>query len=402
MIKECKPRKGGTGMQGKRIKQLRLAKGLSLDDLAKATGKAVSKQALSKYERDLMQPSSRTLVAIASALGVQPSRVLAEPQITTEFIAYRKGSGLAKKEQQRVQNLVSVSLEKRVRLQELTDQDYCINIPIKEWQVNAIEEAEESANQLRKRWNVGVDPISSMMVLLESRLIHVMEIDASKKFDGISAYVVDEEGQKKAACVVTRRGINGERQRLSLAHELGHLCMETSDEIDEEIAAFRFGSAFLAPADLVHCVVGKNRYEVPLEELKIIKQQLGMSMQAILHRLHDLHVINSAEYKRKRALFKKLDWETEEPNESVSEKPTWYQKALIRAAAEGLISPHEVAEIGIAPDDFFTEAQKKRLAMLRTDKKERSKMLTAITETISEETDIEFDDFEIDDDFFDE
>ena len=40
-----------------RIKQLRLARGLSLDGLAQAMGGLVTKQSLSKYEKGLTKPS---------------------------------------------------------------------------------------------------------------------------------------------------------------------------------------------------------------------------------------------------------------------------------------------------------------------------------------------------------
>ena len=58
-------------MLGQRIKQFRLAKNYSLDELVAATGGIVSKVALSKYEREIIKPSNKVLTAIAKALSVK-------------------------------------------------------------------------------------------------------------------------------------------------------------------------------------------------------------------------------------------------------------------------------------------------------------------------------------------
>ena len=55
------------------------------------------------------------------------------------------------------------------------------------------------------------------------------------------------EGNALAAAIATRRGTSGDRHRLNVAHELGHLTLNPSEDVDEEKAAFRFGAAFLAP-----------------------------------------------------------------------------------------------------------------------------------------------------------
>ena len=88
-----------------------------------------------------------------------------------------------------------------------------------------------------------------MVALLESKRIHVIEIDGAENFDGLSLRVVNNEGSPVSFGVVTRRGISGERQRLNLAHELGHLILDVGSDVDDEKAAFRFGAAFLAPAE---------------------------------------------------------------------------------------------------------------------------------------------------------
>jgi hypothetical protein len=204
-----------------------------------------------------------------------------------------------------------------------------------------MEDVERVAETLRARWNLGVDPIASVMGVLESHRIHVLEIDASEKFDGISAAAYDAEQRVIAAAVVTRRGVVGERQRLNLTHELGHLVLDISESIDEEQAAFRFGAAFLAPAEMVRREVGTRRAFIQPEELLLLKRRFGMSVQALLYRLRDLGIITESYYKQWCMDINRLGWRKREPLELPPEQPQWLRQNVLRALAEGLMNQEE-------------------------------------------------------------
>ena len=77
----------------------------------------------------------------------------------------------------------------------------------------------------------------------------------SECFDGMAATV---DG---IPVVVVGRGWPGDRQRFTLAHELGHLVLHgrLASDVDEEAAANRFAGAFLAPADEVRKELGEKR-----------------------------------------------------------------------------------------------------------------------------------------------
>ena len=55
-----------------RLRQARILKKISMDQLASMIGNSVSKQAISKYEAGKMMPNSTVLVALATALDVEP------------------------------------------------------------------------------------------------------------------------------------------------------------------------------------------------------------------------------------------------------------------------------------------------------------------------------------------
>ena len=327
------------------MKRFRLARGMSLDDLEAAIGGLVSKQALSKYERGKMQPKVTTLNQIAAALGIKSAQLWGEPTCHVEWIAYRKRTRLGKKEQEQLQSFIAEVLEKRVLLQERMGDAPSLEIPIQDFPVHEPKDAEGAALALRQQWNLGIDPVANLVGVLEDHFIHIIEVDANETFDGISAVVRDNGKNVLAAAVATRRGTPGDRQRFNIAHELGHLVLKLGEGVDAEKAAFRFGAAFLAPAEHLRREVGQKRSHIQLGELLYLKRRYGMSIQAILFRLRDLRIITESHYKRWCMDVNKLGWKKREPIEIPPEKPERFHQQVFRAISEGLIEEGEAEQL---------------------------------------------------------
>lgn len=68
-----------TTLFGKRLKLARQKEGLSLDELVNKIDKKVSKQALSKYERGEMMPSSDVLGLLIDALNTTLGFLFSSP-----------------------------------------------------------------------------------------------------------------------------------------------------------------------------------------------------------------------------------------------------------------------------------------------------------------------------------
>ena len=327
------------------MKRFRLARGMSLDDLEAAIDRLVSKQALSKYERGKIQPKVATLNRIAAALGVKSAQLWGEPICHVEWVAYRKRSRMSRKEQERLQGFVAEVLERRILLQERIGELNSFELPIQGYSVRKLDDAEQVALALRREWDLGIDPIANLVGVLEDHFIHIIEVDASETFDGISAVVRDNNKNLLAAAIATRRGISGDRHRFNMAHELGHLILKLGRSIDAEEAAFRFGAAFLAPTEQLHREVGEKRSHIQLEELLYLKRRYGMSIQAILFRLKDLRIITASDYKRWCIDINKLGWKKREPIEISPEKPERFHQQVFRALSEGLIGEQEAEQL---------------------------------------------------------
>jgi len=372
-------------MIGERLTQLRLAQNLTLDALAVKIGGIVTKQALSKYEQNQAQPSPLVLTKLSAALGVKANYFLSPSQITVKFIAYRKATSLLPREKARVESVVTQCLEDRIRVQTLIGQTKTDFLPWNQLAISSLEDTEKQANHMRMLWELGASPISNVVGTFEEHQLCVLSIDADEKFDGISALGCDNTGNILAGAIVSRQGVPGERQRLNLTHELGHLVLKVPESIDEEKAAFRFGSAFLAPAERLIKAIGTKRSYINIAELLILKKQFGISIQALLHRMLELGIINDSYYRRWCIYINKTGWKKQEPDELVGETPQWLSMNLSRLVGEGAINRDEAERIlgaGIDVDEPTNMVQRRAFLKIPVDK--RRQLLAKQAKLLSE------------------
>ena len=364
-----------------RIKQMRLAKGLSLEALAHEMGGLVTKQALSKYEKGLSKPSPIVASRLAAVFGVKALHLWSSPAVSVDFVAFRRLSKLGEKEKAKIKAVVGKSLEERCRLQERLGLSDSFGWISDKQLVRRLADAETAAKAIRERWELGTDAISDLTSILENRLVHVLSIETRKEFDGISALAKNEKDAVVAVAVTTRKAIAGDRQRMNLAHEVGHLVLAPNGGIDDEDAAFRFAGAFLLPADTLCKEIGIRRANLQLAELMALKRRFGISLQAILRRLCDLGIISKTTYKGWMIEIGKKGWRKQEPEPIPVENSTWLERMLMRALAEGVMTLEEAKSMGGATACGFADSvPKNRAAFLRLPMEQRRKILEAQAE----------------------
>ena len=86
---------------------------------------------------------------------------------------------------------------------------------------------------------------------------------------------VRRAGKSTVPVLVVNDSHWGERQRLTMAHELGHMVLEVDAKVNDETAAFRFAGAFLMPAEVLWATMGKHRTSIGWSELFALKQLFG-------------------------------------------------------------------------------------------------------------------------------
>ena len=336
-------------MIGRRLRVARAAAGLSLRDLEARIGRRVTAQAISKYERDEAVPGSGVLIALADALHVPVDHLAGDPELVLDSVEFRKKKLSGRREQAQVEGKVLHLLERYLTVEAL------LGLPSVEWDrprdapypvVGDVAEAEYAARGLRTDWKLGIDPIPNVVELLEGRGIKVLAVDLPT-IDGLAARVRRGDGDA-AAVVVVNRGTWGERQRFTLAHELGHIALQVAARLDVEKAAQRFAGAFLMPAEALRAEIGAHRSSIGWNELFDLKRIFGVSVQALAYRCRDLGIVGPVLFRRLFHDFSRFGWRQppfREPFAMPGETPKRFERLCLRALAEGTISEAKAAEL---------------------------------------------------------
>lgn len=341
-------------MIGVRMKQARIAAGMSLRDLANRTNNYVSAQVIHKYELGKSTPGSDVLLKLAKALGVKvefffrPLRT----EVSLGESAYRKGSGVSQKELDSIRAKARDHLEKYLEVETLFPKDRFVECTLpksSDRTIRKLEDIEVFARELRKQWKLGIDPLEKPTEVLEDRGVKMIMLDAEKDFDGLSCWANDT-----IPVIVVRKNQTSDRLRFSIMHELGHLMLKPTKSLNEEKAADRFAGAFLVPKEAVVAELGEQRSKLSFYELMELRKKYGMSVQAWIYRAHDLGIISDSLYRQLFAQLTAKGLREKEIGESLPvEEPKRFERIVIQAVEEDLISESKGAELlGIPLNNF--------------------------------------------------
>ena len=314
-----------------RLKNARLIKGFSMDQLASAMNNRVSKMAISKYEHAQIFPDSSVMISFANALE-QPVDYFFRPlTLQVDSIKFRKlKSRLSKKEEKSIKENISDLIERYINIEEICNESVKFDFSFKK-SSDALD-YKKAACKLRENWNLGSDGIVNVIDLLETNGIKVLEIDGSDGFDGLSSVVND-----LYPVIVLYKNFPSERKRFTAMHELGHLVLNFPDDIpekDEEKYCNLFASEMLIPESLFKKILGEKRHDISYQELKSIQLQYGISCDALMYKAKDFGVISENRYKTfciqksQRPDFKKLFETSLYPEEQSNRFKSLVYKAL--------------------------------------------------------------------------
>ena len=333
-------------MFSERLKLARKRSGLSLRALSSAIDGIVSAQAIGKYERSEMMPSSTVAIALADALEVSLSYLMSPTTVSLESVEFRKLASTRARERAAVEGEVLDHVDRYLQVEEILGIDTTRREgPDKAaCRVNSVEDAETAATTLRAQWNLGGGPIPDMTELLEERGIKVFKWRLPRSVDGLSCRVRRVEGPDVPVVVCsTEKSI--ERQRFTIAHELGHVFLDIPSDVRGEKACNRFAGAFLAPEEELMREVGRRRANFGFAELIEIKHMFGISAASLVMRMRDLGIISDTTLSD---IFGGIGsgWRTDEPRPLTrTERPKRFRRLCLRALAENEISESKAAEL---------------------------------------------------------
>src|SRR5208283_2059376 len=325
---------------GDRIKMARTAAGLSLRALAEKAG--VSAMAISKYENGKDIPRSGVLISLSEALGVSLDYFFRTAEVNLSKPLYRNHEALPKKEENEIHEQIRELIERYLEIEEIVGDRQQFRRPQKEKRrVSTLDDAEIAAQDVRSFWKLGTDPIENVIDIFEQNGIKVGEIDGTENFDALT-FSLDE----RTPVIVAKKGVVGDRQRFSLAHELGHIMLEIDPALDTESVVNRFAGAFLAPGPGLIADLGAKRKMLDVFELHLLKHKWGISMQALIYRARDLHIISEAKWDLLFDIFTANGWRENEPGDHLKpESPSRMKRLIFRALIERKITRSRAAEL---------------------------------------------------------
>ncbi|MGO2233988.1 MAG: helix-turn-helix domain-containing protein [Marinomonas sp.] len=352
-------------MFAERLERARKAAGLSMKALADEID--LSANSIKKYEHGTAMPSSTNLLKLAKALSVRTEYFFRPTKVEISGVEYRKRANTAQKVLARINGDV---LDQAERWQELLEFYPDPVKPIPEFslpenlphRLDGLEQVELLAVQMRQAWDLGLNPIHDMIDTMESKGIMIIttDVETDKKFDGLAGKI----GNTPVVVISTSQ--SGDRQRFTLAHELGHLVVHgrLSEGLDEEKVCNVFAGAFLLPAQTLIEHLGEKRRNIEPRELLMLKHEYGISMLAALYRAGQCGIITPATQKSLFMLFSKNGWRTQEPGKEYPHESTFLYKQLVyRALGEEYIGESKAAELlGMSVSSFHKERKLEALS----------------------------------------
>ena len=337
-----------------RLRSARKMSGFSMAALAEEAGQAVTKQAISKYEKGLMNPRGDALVALSRALGVKSDYFFRPQRVSLGELEFRKKSRLGRREQERIKYSILDFLERYLEIEDILGDRAVFRNPLPDPHIHKPQDAEKAAIEVRRKWKLGEAPISNLMELLEDKGIRIHEIETDENFIGISARA---DG---IPVIAVRRQDDLLRKRFTMSHELGHILLsihEGRERRFREKLCHTFAGAFLLPERAIKDELGERRSKIALWELEKIKGNYGISIQTTMARARHLEIVSEHGYRNFCIKVNTEGWKIEEPGEYLGrERANRFDQLVYRAAAEEVITFSRAAELLNLPISEFRRA----------------------------------------------
>lgn len=341
---------------GDRLRRARLMAGLSLRGLAEALGGEPSHTQIAKFESGEVCPDSKQLARFSHILKVRPDYFFKKDGLKLETVEYRSQTKLGEKGRKRLEEQAYEFFERYLEIERILGiapgTFPCADLS--ETKAEDLPDAiERAAKDLRAAWELGMNPIPNVHVMLESHGVKVKTLENEDGFDGFSAFAT-HGGQRVPVIALSKRWLEGPEQdlprfRFTAIHELAHLYLKFPDSVShkaKENWCHWFAGAFLTPREPFEERFGVNRVKIALSELIAIKREWGISAAAIMKRASNLGLVTPGRYKTYCCVANKNGWRTKDPGSgawSGDEKSSRFEPLVLRALAQELITPSKAA-----------------------------------------------------------
>ena len=305
-----------TEIFAKRLNQARKREKLSMEDLCSKMDCAVTKQAISKYENAQMMPSSSILIELARVLKVNLDFFFRPFEVNDETfeVSFRKKSKMSARDVESLKIQIQDETERYLETEQILGETR--NESLLDFQEEGVlstpADMVRCAQRVRTEWELGTDNIANVQEMLESHGIIVIYTDGPEDFFGVSGFV----NNNRPVIVLNSAQPHVERRRLTALHELCHLLFNQHFDPaltnhQKENLCNSFANELLLPGEVLMSRFKGCRY-IAMDELNSLALIYGISIDAIIHKLKDMGIINEQRYrwinirKNQDSSFKKM------------------------------------------------------------------------------------------------
>jgi Zn-dependent peptidase ImmA (M78 family)/DNA-binding Xre family transcriptional regulator len=291
----------------KMIALARESRGLSQFELAEKL--KLSNGHMSRIEQDFTEVGQHHLKEICTVLNYPEGFFYQEGETLPPALALRKRNKVAQKVLLPVEAEVNINrlhVEKLLNAIGSTE----INLPILD--IEKLGSPSEAARKLRKLWKIEKGVINNLTQVLEDNGLFLINFDFNTdRVDGMSILA-----NSKFPILFSNKRSLGDRQRFTLAYELGHLVMHlyTNPSFTRDISheANEFAAEFLMPEKDIKADFKDG---VTLNILADLKRKWKLSMQALLYRANDIDIITDNQTRYLINQFNSMNIRRREPAE---------------------------------------------------------------------------------------
>ena len=276
-----------------RLKNARLMKGWSMDELCSRMDPPVTKMTISRLEKGELKPNLTHLTALADALDLPCDYFLRPLKFQMETVRFRKKERFSEKLKKKIEQISLNLIERFIEVEEICGMRS--GEKFKRYNVANIGDARNAAQNLRKEWNLKDGCIGNVIELLEKHGIVVIELEEIPDFDGLSAWV-----NETYPVIVLAKNDYPERKRLTAFHELGHLLLKTDSssmkQREIENICNSFASEMLLPETNLKKLLGSDKKDYTFYDIRPIQKEFGISFDAIMHKMKECKIITENRY----------------------------------------------------------------------------------------------------------
>jgi Zn-dependent peptidase ImmA (M78 family)/transcriptional regulator with XRE-family HTH domain len=261
------------------MKVARQSRALSQSQLAEKAG--LTQGHISKMESGVIVPAVDAVQKVATALDFPVSFFFETDRVfgLPVSLQYRKKASVGQRAIEQLEADINLRLFALRRL--LRSVNYQNEVGMPHLDPDEFGGAEAVASVVRRSWLVPTGPIRNLVELVE--LAGCVVIHCDFQAIGVDGLTLKPAGLPY--CMFINSAMPADRQRFTIAHELGHVVMHQNPNAEMEAQADAFAAALLMPKSDIAAELSGG---LSLQRIAAMKNHWRVSMGSLIYRAHTI------------------------------------------------------------------------------------------------------------------